>query len=91
MDQQHAADSLADEWLTMMSANGWSNAAASIRSHHPAPYGETTQVDQHGFTLEVSDSWQWLENEEGDIRLTIDVFGTSNVRLATRTTVIRKS
>jgi hypothetical protein len=91
MDEQRAAASLADEWLSQMSAIDWSNAAASIRRRYPAPCGETTQVDQHGFTLEVSDSWEWLESEGGDIRLTVDVFRRGNARLATRTATIRKS
>jgi len=90
MDEQQAANTLADEWLTTMSRIGWEDSAASIRHRHPAPCGETTQGEQDGITFEVSDSWKWLGEEGGDIHLTVEVF-RSNARLTVRTTIIAKS
>lgn len=92
LNEQLAAETRADEWATMLPQNEWENAAASIRRRHPLPYGETTQVQQDGFTLEVSDSWRWAGQDGSDICLTMEGFGSQgpHIPLSVRTLDLRK-
>lgn len=92
MSMQELADNLADEWLELMSATGWEAAAANLRSRHPYPCGETTTIEDECGLLDVSDSWEWVDAEGTDIRLTVDVFGSNPKEpLATRISIIKRS
>jgi hypothetical protein len=68
-----AANRLAEYWLALMSDTTWKQAAASIHDRLPRACGETTQIPEEGVLFDVSDSWQWVGNTDGDIRLTVEV------------------
>ena len=76
-DLKPAASRLADEWVAMLSNITWEEAASSIRSRLPAPCGETTQICEDGILFDVSDSWQWADEADRDIRLLVEVFDCS--------------
>jgi hypothetical protein len=86
------ADALADHWLGLMSDIGWEQAAVSIRKRHPRACGESTQITEQGIPFDVSDSWTWANEPEGDIILIVEVYACdgSNEPLAVRSrTIIR--
>jgi hypothetical protein len=87
-----AANKLAEEWLEMMSANGWPAHASGIRRRAPYPYGETTSLPTEFGLMDVSDSYEWVEGEGGDIRLTIEVYGDDlDQPLTKREQIVRRA
>jgi hypothetical protein len=92
MQREERANALADEWLAMMSAISWADAAASIRSRDPLPCGETTSIEEEGGLFDVSDSWSWVDQTEGSIRLVIEVFESDGapVPTAKRTMILSR-
>jgi len=90
MSHKVTADALADHWLTVMSTVTWGDAAASIRKRLPC--GETTTLEEQGVLFDVSDSWAWIGEEGGDIRLTVEVFTAngSDEPLATRVRILAR-
>ena len=84
------ASELADEWLEMMSAISWADHARSMVRRWPAPCGETTSIQTGLSLLDVSESYEWVTDGSGDIKLTIEVFDEpGEPSLATRINIIR--
>jgi hypothetical protein len=72
--KEQAADALADDWLRLMGAIAWEDAAKAIRQRAPFPTGETTSIEKGGVLFDVSDSWRWQDSPDGGILLSIEVF-----------------
>ena len=89
--KEQAAEALADDWLRLMGATTWEDAAKAIRRRDPFPAGETTSIEEGGALFDVSDSWRWQDSPDGDILLSIEVFECgSDELLAMRTAIIRR-
>lgn len=90
---EDSAGRLADHWMALMSDITWKQASASIYRRLPRPCGETTQIPEGDHLFDVSDSWEWAEEADGDIRLTVEVYdcSASDKPLAVRKTVIRRA
>jgi hypothetical protein len=89
--KDQAAEALADDWLRLMGAISWEDAAKDIQRRAPYPTGETTSIEEGGTLFDVSDSWRWYDAPGGDILLSIEVFECGfDKPLAARTTIIRR-
>ena len=89
--KDQAAEALADDWLRLMGAITWEDAAKAIRRRDPYTAGETTSIEEGGTLFDVSDSWRWHDMPCGDILLSIEVFECGfDGPLAKRTTIIRR-
>lgn len=85
------ANILADEWLAMMGTISWHDHAKAIRRRDPFPCGETTSLPTEVGLLDVSDSYEWVADAGGPIRLTIEVFDSPDEpALAFRQTIIER-
>jgi len=74
----------------MMLAISWADHARSIVRRWPAPCGETTSIETELALLDVSESYEWITDGSGDIKLTIEVFDEpGEPSLATRIRIIR--
>lgn len=58
----------------MMGKLLWHDLAIAIRRRGPLPCGETTSLPTEIGLLDVSDSYEWVAETDGAIRLTIQVF-----------------
>jgi len=89
--KDQAAEALADDWLRLMGASTWEDAAKAIQQRAPYPTGETTSIREGGVLFDVSDSWRWHDTPDGDILLSIEVFECGfDEPLSTRTAIIRR-
>lgn len=75
-----------------MSAISWADHAKSINRRALAPCGETTAIQIEIGLLDVSDSYNWVTDKGGDIKLTIEVYDDPDQPpLASRIGIIKRS
>jgi hypothetical protein len=82
-------EELADEHLALMAAD-WHTAAKAIRLRHPRPAGETDCFQEAGSWCELSDSYSWVAEPNGDILQIIEAYDAEGNSVS-RTRVIRRS
>jgi hypothetical protein len=84
MDTAARLEQLADEHLQTMGFLDWDQCARDIRDRHPRPAGETFGFEEEEVYFELSDSYAWAGDPDGDIIQTIkawDIAGNSAKRV----------
>lgn len=82
-------EELADEHLALMGGSDWLSAAQAIRARHPRPAGETYGFEEDGRYYELSDSYSWVAEPDGDILQVIEAFD-ADLNSVSRTRVIAR-